>query len=386
MLETGPVALAGGILLCWLALAWEVTRGIRRVPRLASINAAAPTIWPKVSVVFAARNEAATLGAAVPTMLALDYPDFEIVAVNDRSDDDTGRLLDHLAARNARLRVIHINELPTGWIGKNFALHSAAAAANGKFILFTDADIHFGRDALRQAVAYAEAERLDLVAAVPQLHERGHFLGVCVHAFSFVFTTALRPWRIPDPRYTLAHGSVGAFGLVRAETYRRFGGHEPIRLRPDDDIKLGKLFKLRGARCSFVFGNGAISVAWYDTVPQMIRGLTKNSFAGADYQWWAPPAFLAAVVVFVLWPIAALFVTTGFAWWLNLASTVAMLALSLDQTRFTGGPRWHALLLPVGVTIFAYILLRSMFVTYWMRGITWRGTHYPLRDLKSNQL
>lgn len=385
-LPTAPTALAAAILLCWLVFAWEIARGNRRVPRLATADDPAPASWPKVSIVFAARNEGATIGAAVPTMLALDYPDFEVIAVNDRSEDATGVLLDALAARHSQLRVVHIRALPRGWIGKNHALHRAAEEAAGKWILFTDADIHFSRDALRRAIAHAEHGRLDLLAAVPQLHEGSHLLGICVHAFSAMFTAALRPWRIPDPRYPLAHGSVGAFGLVRAETYRRLGGHEPIRLRPDDDIKLGKLFKLHGARCGFVFGRGAISVTWYETVRQMIRGLTKNAFAGVDYRISAPFAFAASVAFFVWWPIVALVFATGAAWWLTLATVALMLALSIDQTKFTGGPRWHAVFVPFGLSIFAYILLRSMVVTYWTRGITWRGTHYPLRELKENKL
>jgi cellulose synthase/poly-beta-1,6-N-acetylglucosamine synthase-like glycosyltransferase len=217
LLPTAPVALSAAILLCWICVAWEVTRGIRRVPRLATVRDPAPSPWPKVSVVFAARNEGATIAAAVPTMLSLAYPDFEVIAVDDRSEDNTGAELEKLAARDRRLRVVHVDALPPGWIGKNNALHRAAQQASGKWILFTDADIHFSPDALRRAVAHAEHEGLDLLAAVPQLHERGHLLGICVHAFNTIFTGALRPWRIPDPRCQLAHGSVGAFGMVRAE-------------------------------------------------------------------------------------------------------------------------------------------------------------------------
>ena len=299
----------------WLVATWVVMRGNRRMRRLATLTAPAPVAWPRVSIVLAARNEGATLGAAVPTMLALDYPHLEVIAGIDRSEDDTGAVLDAIAIRQPRLRVDHIGELPPGWIGKTHALHHGAARATGAWILFTDADIHFSPGALRRAVAYAEAHKIDLLAAVPELHERGFLLGVCVNAFSFSYTVGVQPWRIPDPG-SAAHGSVGAFGLVRAAKYREFGGHTPIRLRPDDDVKLGKLFKLRGARCELLHGAGALSVAWYDSVGAMARGL----------------------------------------------------------------------LLPIGIAIFSYILLRSMVVTHWTGGITWRGTHYPLAALKANRL
>jgi glycosyltransferase involved in cell wall biosynthesis len=366
-------------------IAAVMARGHRRVRRLAAVAAPEPRQWPRVSIVFAARNEGTTLGAAVPTLLALDYPDFEVIAVDDRSEDNTGTLLDELAARDPRLRVDHIRALPPGWLGKNHALHHGAGRASGDWILFTDADIHFARGVLRRAVAAAEAERLDLLAAVPQLHERGLLLGACVNAFSFLLMLALQPWRIREPR-AAAHGSVGAFGLVRASCYRAVGGHERIRLRPDDDIQLGKLCKQRGARCEMMYGAGAISVRWYDSVAAMVRGLTKNVYAGLDYRWWVPPLLAAAQVVGVLGPCAALFATSGVAWMCHLATVVVMLGLGVEQTKFTGGHRRYGLLLPYGIAVFGYIMLRSMVVTHATGGITWRGTHYRLAELKRNRL
>ncbi len=384
-MTNGPTGLAALTLAFWLGAAWVVARGNRRMKRLADLASPAPRRWPRVSLVFAARNEGATVGAAVPTMLALDYPDFEVIAVNDRSEDDTGAVLETISAADPRLRVDHVSQLPPGWLGKTHALHHGAARATGDWILFTDADIHFQPDALRRAISYAEAEQLDLLAAVPQLSEQGHLLGICVNAFSFSFTIGIRPWRIPDPR-SPAHGSVGAFGLVRATKYRTLGGHEPIRLRPDDDVKLGKHFKLRRARCELLLGAGALSVSWYDSVPAMVCGLTKNAYAGADYRWWVPPLGTLAQAALFLWPIAALAFTHGAAWWLNAGAVAVMLGLGWDQTRFAGGRRWHGLFLPVGIAIFSYILLRSMLVTHWTGGITWRGTHYPLAALKANRV
>ncbi len=381
---TWPITLAALILLVWLLVAQEVFRGNRRLKRLATLPAAAPSAWPRVSLVFAARNEGATVGAAVPTMLALDYPELELIAVNDRSEDATGAALDRLAAANPRLRVMHVRELPAGWIGKTHALHIGAQQATGEWILFTDADIHFAPDVLRRAVAYARGQNLDHLAAVPRLTEQGHLLGICVNAFSFAFTVGIRPWRIPDPR-SRAHGGVGAFNLVHTSTYRKLGGHEPLRLRPDDDIKLGKLMKA-GGFSEFVLGAGMISVSWYASVPEMIRGLTKNAYAGADYRLWVPPLGVVLTLLGYLWPFVALFTTTGDARWCYAATIAVMLAVGCDQTRFAGGRWWHGLFLPAGMAVFSYILLRSMVVTHWQGGITWRGTHYPLRDLKANRL
>ena len=379
------LALALLTLALWLGAAWEVMRGNRRLPRLATLESPPPARWPRVSVVFAARNEGRTVGAAVPTMLALDYPDLELIAVDDRSEDDTGAVLDALAAREPRLRVDHVRTLPPGWLGKNHALHHGAALATGDWVLFTDADIHFAPDALRRAVAYAEAEGLDHLAAAPRLHGHGAALGVCVAAFSLVFGMFLRPWRIPDPR-SPAHGGIGAFNLVRAATYRRLGGHAPLRLRPDDDIKLGKLMK-SGGRSAFALGAGALSVAWYASVGELVRGLTKNSYAGVDYRAWMVLGGVAAHAVFFLWPLVAVFAAPTAAEQLLAAAAVAvMLAVAVDNARFDGGRWWHGALFPLGLLVLDYILLRSMVVTLWTGGITWRGTHYPLAELRRNRI
>ncbi|MCA1734075.1 MAG: glycosyltransferase, partial [Acidobacteria bacterium] len=195
--------------------------------------------WPRVSVVVAGRNEEAAVEDAVVSLLALDYPDLEIVFVNDRSDDATGSILDRLAASDPRLRVIHVTELPEGWLGKNHALHLGAARASGTVLLFTDADVMFEPSTLRRAVRYLLDRNLDHLAASPRIVVRSPIVGMFVASFGLFFSIFSKPWRAsgPNPKH---HVGIGAFNLVKSSTYRRVGGHEPIRMRPDDDMKLAK--------------------------------------------------------------------------------------------------------------------------------------------------
>lgn len=378
------LAFAALTLVLWLGVAWEVPRGLRRLTRLATADAPPPARWPRVSLVFAARNEERTVGAAVPTMLALDYPDLELIAVDDRSEDATRDILDALAARDPRLTVEHIPALRPGWLGKNQALHRGAQRATGRWILFTDADVHFAPDTLRRAIAHAEAQQLDHLAVLPELHGRGALLGICVSAFSLLFTLFLRPWNIPDAG-SPSHAGIGAFNLVRAATYRRLGGHAPLRLRPDDDVKLGKLMK-SGGRSACALGAGAVSVAWYAHVGELIRGLTKNLYAGVDYRAWMILGGVAAHGLFFFWPLVAACATGGLERACYGGAAALMLLVAADHARCTGQRAWHGALLPVGLAVMDYILLRSMIVTHWQRGIVWRGTHYPLRELRQNRL
>ena len=134
-----------------------------------------PATWPLVSMIIPARDEGEKIDAALRSVLAVDYPNLEIIAVDDRSRDETGRVMDRLAAEDPRLRVIHIETLPDGWLGKNHAMHVAAQAARGEFLLFTDGDVMFAPDALRRAVAYAEHTRIDHLCLSPNLVPGSYF-------------------------------------------------------------------------------------------------------------------------------------------------------------------------------------------------------------------
>jgi hypothetical protein len=173
---------------------------------------------------------------------------------------------------------------------------------------------------------------------------------------------------------------------VCAETYRQAGGHQTIRLRPDDDLKLGKILKKSGARQELVLGTGLVQVEWYASVGELIHGLEKNAFAGADYR---PGVVLAGVLVQLLmgvWPFAAVLVTAGGSRLLCLAVAAILLLLGAVGARRQGISPWHALGFAPATLLFAFILLRTMLLNLWQGGIRWRGTFYPLKELRGNKV
>src|SRR4051812_25283739 len=254
-----------------------------QIRRLGSVPPLGDAEMPSVSIVVAARNEARGIEGAMRSLLALDAPRLEVVAVDDRSEDATGAILDRFARGEPRLRVVHVTELPAGWLGKNHALWLGAGHATGELLLFTDGDVEMAPDTLRRAAAFVAAERLDHLAAGMHVDMPGWLLQTFGVFFGVMFALFVRPWKVKDPR-SRAHVGVGAFNLLRADAYRRIGTHRAIAMRPDDDLKLGKLVKKHGLRQDFVSATSHVRGEWSHSVGGALHGPRKNGFAGVDYR------------------------------------------------------------------------------------------------------
>lgn len=380
--------------LFWLALATlvldalaaaDLIIGNRSVRALSNVPPVPIPDPPRVSIIVAARNEQRNIAAALQSLLDLSYPDYELIVVDDRSQDRTGPILDAMAASNPRLKVIHVDHLPPGWLGKNHALWVASRRASGELLLFTDADVVMEPTVVTRAVAFLEQNRLDHLAATPSMHMPTISLAMFGSAFIIFFSLFARPWKARDAK-SRCHIGIGAFNLVRAEAYRRVGGHETIRLRPDDDIKLGKIIKKAGYRQDVAYGPEFLAVEWYATIGEAVRGLEKNAFSGADY---SIPMVLAGALFHTLcgiWPFLAVFLTHGVTRGIAITTVVLILLLFADSARFHRSKPWHAAGYPLATALFVYILLRTMLLNLLQGGIYWRGTFYPLKELKANRV
>ena len=383
MLHTALLVLAAVTAIGILATAVIFTRGALSIPNL---DTQTPQLkGPLVSVIFAAKDEGPNIEQALGSMLAQSYERLEFIAVDDRSTDDTGAVLDRMAARDSRIHVAHVTELPPGWLGKNHALQVGAATARGEYLLFTDADIVFERDAIARAVAFAEQENIDHLTLGPELESPSPLLELAVTYFTFGFFLLFKPWLVHDPSRP-EHIGIGAFNMVRASLYRGFGGHAKIALRPDDDIKLGRLVKLNGSRQRVAGGFGLIRVKWYASVMELVRGLRKNTFAGMRYSVAMAVGAIVMQLVVNIWPFIAVFVTTGAVRWLNLASALLLVLLLGAISWGSRGRIWIAIGYPIAAVIFVFILVDSTWRTLSRGGIEWRGTFYPLAALKANDI
>ncbi len=354
-------------------------RGLASLPRLGDAPSPGPGALPTVSIVVAARDEALHIARAALTLLRQDYPDFDVVAVDDRSTDGTGEILDQMG--HPRLRVLHVRELPDGWLGKNHALQRGAEMATGELILFTDADVLMKPDALRSAVALLLDRRLDHLAVAPRLDAGSPWARAVVAVFVVVFSTFFRPWKAADPRSPWFIG-VGAFNLVRADAYRAVGGHRTVALRPDDDVRLGRALKRAGYRQAAASGAGRVEVEWYPSVGAMARGLRKNVFAVARYRLSLVAAGTVLPLLLIFWPLTALLVTTGATWWLNLTVLLTGAVITGAIAREYGLPAWTGAAYPLAAATFLWIVWAAALRAVSRGSIEWRGTEYSLDRLR----
>ncbi len=338
-----------------------------------------------LSIVVAARNEERNIRVALQSLLALDYPQLQVVVVDDRSEDQTGVILDEMAAGDPRLEIVHITNLPSGWLGKNYALWQGSQQASGELLLFTDADVVMSPDTLARATNFLQQESLDHLAATPEARMPSLFLNMFGAAFGLFFGMFTRPWRAANPS-SRCHIGIGAFNLVKASTYRRVGGHKTIALRPDDDLKLGKIIKQAGFRQRLVYGTGLITVEWYASVRELVLGLEKNVFSGTDYSLWLATCGVIFHLVASLWPYLALVVTEGITLAVYMATVVIISLIVADGARFHGFSPWYALGFPLTAGLFTFIIVRTVICNLANGGIFWRGTFYPLSELRKNRI
>jgi hypothetical protein len=377
--------LLGFIAFAWFIAAMELAWGALVIPSLKHMrpseggnragNADDP---PRVSILFSARDEAEKLPAALASFLALDYPNYEVIAVNDRSEDATGAILDAAARDNSRL---HVNSLPAGWLGKPHGLQQAFEHSIGDWLVLTDADVRFEPHVLRTTISLVSEKHWDHLTLL--CHAEMFTVGekIVMTFFAMSFLLGLRPWRVSNPKSS-SYVGVGAFQLIRRSAYEKMGTHRRLAMEVVDDIKVGKLVKQAGFRSGVARAGRAVSVHWHAGLRNIILGTTKNFYATTGFRLWVVCGQVAGLVLMFLVPWAALPFVQG---WARIFAVVAIVVPMMAQAgaamEFDESP-FYAVTQPLGASIFGWMVVRSTIVTLWQGGITWRGTFYPIEELK----
>jgi cellulose synthase/poly-beta-1,6-N-acetylglucosamine synthase-like glycosyltransferase len=345
-----------------------------------------PTTLPMLSVIIPACNEEDHLEEALQSILSQDYPELQIILVNDRSCDGTLAIMHRLASSDSRIEVLDIKELPPDWLGKVHALHRGLQQARGELVLFTDADVHFEAGFLRKTVAYLMENELDHLTVGPEARTNSFWQEATNNYFGGIFFLGLNVADLQRPGGD-AYAGIGAFNLVRNSALKKTPGFEWLRMEILDDVGLGLMLKRAGARTGFMIGFTELWLAWYPSIGAMARGLEKNMFGAICRFSYLRLALVTVVSVLVLFgPMVALF--QPFAVWTRLLGAGAMIASAVSSLYFhrrSGRHWWPLFLAPAAGLILLGILIRSGWKCFRRGGIEWRGTFYPVDRLKAGQ-
>lgn len=374
----------------WFAGALLTLRGLARQRPLAPVRDYRPSVGeaPLVSVLVPARDEERrVLAEAVRSMLAQDYGNLEVWAINDRSIDATGAILRGLAQEDARLRVVEGAEPPTGWLGKPHALRQAELLARGEWILATDADVIFAPEAVGTAVKLALEEGYDAVTFIPRVECRSFWERVYMPTFGWFMMLGAPPERVNDPGRADSVG-VGGFFLIRRAALEGVGGYAAVRGEVAEDLRMAESLKRSGARLRIEYAPVLVRTRMQTSLREIWEGFTRNLFAGLKFSVARsvigslgviifsvlPP--LVAIVCAALWLFGAggwlgagakqLFLPTFMVWCVQGATFAAV-------NRATGVPALYGLAAPLGHALFVAILLNSTVRILTGRGVTWKG-------------
>ena len=375
------LVLSGLIAFFWLTHGLRTAYGATRLPWIKDFPPAADGDCPHVSLLFAARDEEEKLPAALATLAAIDYPHLEIIGVNDRSQDSTGRILDDFAVAHPRFRVVHVAELPPGWLGKPHALQKAYEASTGDWLLFTDADVRFHPEALRRAVSLAVQRKLDHLTLFGDIEMVGFWERVLLTFFGMAFHLAADPYRISNPN-SRVYAGVGAFQLLKRAAYEACGTHRRLAMEVVDDMRLGKIVKQSGFLSGMGVAENFVSIRWHAGLGNIIRGVTKNFFAALNYNLALVVLALIGLLATNVLPFVGVIFAHG---WIRIFCAIAVVIALCFHACVSIVMRvspFYAFTHPLGAILFGYMLLRSTIITLQQGGIQWRGTFYPLDELK----
>jgi hypothetical protein len=258
---------------------------------------------------------------------------------------------------------------------------TAGKQATGDWILFTDADVLFKPDSVRRALVYGESEGADHVVLFPQMIMKQPGEKMMIAFFQTLFMFGHRPWKVADPK-TKDHMGVGAFNMVRRSVYEAVGTYERLRMEVLDDMKLGKVVKQSGYAQRNVFGGDLISLRWARGAMGVVNNLTKNFFAVLSFQWWRVLITCVGLVFFNLGPFLGVCLAHGWARLPYGLALFGMFAIYVGMSRKSDVPAYYFALHPVSTILFLYTLLWSMSLTLLQGGVVWRGTKYPLEELR----
>ncbi|MBF0443567.1 MAG: glycosyltransferase [Oligoflexales bacterium] len=361
---------------------------LRKTKNLEDVDLLEHKKWPRVTLLIPACNEEKTIESAMTSILFEDYPDVEIILIDDRSTDRTGEIIERIASFDSRVVPLHIKKLPEGWLGKVHALRCGAERATGEYIILTDADIHYKKGCLRSAVDYMMKNELDYLSLISDLVVESWPLG-CALSLFFLSTFSMLGKNQIRKTHSCGPFGMGVFALVRKDYLSSLNAFEKLKMEVIDDTGLGQIVHNAGGKKDVLYSDGKIRINWYRNIQDFLNGFEKNAFAlmcGYSFKtYWLlflPLTTLGALLPFLfiasffdphVWPVGAYMVVLGIMVCQKMSKRMAI-------------PLHYSLGYPVGIYPLLFSAHRSAYFAWKNKGVNWRGTHYSLEALRRNQV
>lgn len=352
---------------------------------------------PFVSILVPARNEETKIERCLDSLLAQDYPNFELIVIDDRSTDRTGQIIEGYSKRDSRVKYVQGKDAPSGWIGKCNALAHAVGYASGDWYIFTDADTCHEKSSIRDAVAYSISNKTDLVSFVP-MQELGSFWE------KLVMPTLLSSFVLGDPFHSVNNPrakrayAYGQYIICRRSSYDALGGHQSVRDEIVEDHAIARVFKEKGYKILVGDGKTMYRVRMYTDLESMWQGWTKNLYSLIDSHVINLLAILALLNIVLLTP----FIEAGIVaqMWLQADPSPFTLPLSLlvgaqmiilmlwwrlTAEHRAGTTWWHFLWLPFGAISVTALQVHAAYLVLSGSKVNWKGRQYTVNTSKTIQ-
>jgi chlorobactene glucosyltransferase len=383
-------AIMAGVLGVWVYFLSYMAKSFKLAPRLESFDRKGLTRFPKVSLILPARNEERYIARCLDSLLAQDYSNFEIIAINDSSVDRTGEIMKEYASRDSR--IIHINApaKPEGWAGKNWACHQGYLRAKGEVLLFTDADTEHSPSAMSLAVGQLVSQNLDALTAVPRLICNDFWTKIALPALATFLHTRFSPLRVNDTNTKTGY-FFGSFFAITRSTYEAVGTHEGVKEELVEDGALGGKVKEGRFKLRMVRGESQIEAVWARDLPTLWQGL-RRLMIPLYYQNRSGAYMMAAAVFFILFAPFAFLPYLPFATVANnisfqillelqLATIALIVATTAIQCRLGvfENPA-YALASPLSGALISFGFLSAIADAKKKDAVSWRGRQYTVNE------
>jgi chlorobactene glucosyltransferase len=336
--------------------------------------------YPQVTVIVPCRNEQRLIESCVKSILAQDYPDIQVIVVNDRSTDATGQIIDQLAASDARLTALHIRdgELPAGWLGKPNAARAAVEHSTGDWLIFIDSDCTLAPQAVREAIVTGEHRQFDLVSFIPRFIGTGFWDSLMTPLCGMTTSAMFGIMYANSTMRPQTAFACGQFIAIRKTIYHSVGGHAAVKDTAGEDVQLARLVKRAGHRPRLGWGLDLVHTTMYGGLREVLRGWGRNFIAASRGKPWRVLGVMAFMCISIFSIIPTIISQNPQLLWLAALHALMMtVLLGIGYYQADSHP-WRALLWPMSMVMLLVILCRSLHASATGR-VSWRGQSLSIK-------